>query len=148
MFIHSFFSENIHSGKIVGVDIAPRCLRDLTFLAKSRKGIIPVLGDARKYAEWQIYVPNKVNWIFQDVAQSAQVDIFLGACQKFLNQGGTALLSLKAASERWTKEGEKALFDSVGEKIVNSGLEIVEAIDISRYEENHVLFHCVKKALP
>ena len=108
--------ENIHSGRIVGVDIAPRCLRDLTFLAKSRKGIIPVLGDARKYAEWQIYVPNKVNWIFQDVAQSAQVDIFLGACQKFLNQGGTALLSLKAASERWTKEGEKALFDRVGEK--------------------------------
>ncbi|MBI19292.1 MAG: fibrillin [Euryarchaeota archaeon] len=138
--------ENIHSGRIVGVDIAPRCLRDLTFLAKSRKGIIPVLGDARKYAEWQIYVPNKVNWIFQDVAQSAQVDIFLGACQKFLNHGGTALLSLKAASERWTKEGEKALFDSVGEKIANSGLEIVEAVDISRYEENHVLFHCVKKA--
>ena len=136
--------NNIHSGRIIGVDIAPRCLRDLTFLAKSRKGIIPVLGDARKYAEWQIYVPNKVNWIFQDVAQSAQVDIFLGACQKFLNQGGTALLSLKAASERWTKEGEKALFDSVGEKIANSGLEIVEAIDISRYEENHVLFHCVK----
>ena len=92
--------NNLHSGRIVGVDIAPRCLRDLTFLAKSRKGIIPVLGDARKYAEWQIYVPNKVNWIFQDVAQSAQVDIFLGACQKFLNQGGTALLSLKAASER------------------------------------------------
>ena len=57
--------------------------RDLTFLAKSRKGIIPVFGDVRKYAEWQIYVPNKVNWIFQDVAQSAQVDIFLGACQKF-----------------------------------------------------------------
>ena len=38
----------------------------------------------------------------------------------------------------------KALFDRVGEKIVNSGLEIVEAIDISRYEENHVLFHCIK----
>lgn len=137
-------TNNNARGRIIGVDIAPRCLRDLTFLAKSRPGLIPVLGDARKYTEWQVYLPNKVDWIFQDVAQSAQVDIFLGACDKFLNNGGTALLSLKAASERWTKEGEKALFQQVEAKIKDSGFEIVEAIDISRFEENHVLFHCIK----
>ena len=136
--------NNNARGRIIGVDIAPRCLRDLTFLANPRPGLIPVLGDARKYSEWQVYLPNKVDWIFQDVAQSAQVDIFLGACDKFLNKGGTALLSLKAASERWTKEGEKALFQQVEAKIKDSGFEIVEAIDISRFEENHVLFHCIK----
>ena len=39
-------------GRIVAVDLAPRCLRDLTHLAKSRPGLVPVLGDARKHAAW------------------------------------------------------------------------------------------------
>ena len=58
-------------------DLAPRCLRDLTFMAAQRPGLVPVLGDARQHAAWGVLVPTKVPWLFQDVAQAGQVDILV-----------------------------------------------------------------------
>jgi fibrillarin-like rRNA methylase len=115
-------------------------LRELTHMAKSRPGLVPVLGDARKHAAWGVLLPRKVDWLFQDVAQAGQVDIFIAACRRFLNRDGTGLLSLKAASERWTGEGEAALFDAVEHQLGISGFEVEERIELTGYEDNHVLF--------
>ena len=128
-------------GRLVAVDLAPRCLRELTHMAKSRPGLVPVLGDARQHAAWGVLIPTKVNWLFQDVAQAGQVDIFIGACRRFLNVGGVGLLSLKAASERWTGDGEAALFAKVEHTLERSGFNIEERIELTGYEDNHVLFH-------
>jgi len=129
------------NGRLVAVDLAPRCLRELTHMAKSRPGLVPVLGDARQHAAWGVLLPTKVNWLFQDVAQAGQVDIFIAACRRFLHIGGTGLLSLKAASERWTGEGEAALFENVEQQLLTSGFDVVERIELTGYEDNHVLFH-------
>jgi len=137
---HLCGAENDLSGRLVAVDLAPRCLRELTHMAKSRPGLVPVLGDARKHAAWGVLLPRKVKWLFQDVAQAGQVDIFMAACRRFLERNGTGLLSLKAASERWTGEGEEALFTSVEQKLENSGFEVEERIELAGYEDNHVLF--------
>jgi fibrillarin-like rRNA methylase len=99
-----------------------------------------VLGDARKHSAWGVLLPRKVNWLFQDVAQSGQVDIFIKASQRFLNVGGVGLLSLKAASERWTGEGEDILFAKVEEQLVENGFAVEESIRLTGYEDNHVLF--------
>lgn len=140
LYDHLCGQDNELGGRLVAVDLASRCLRDLTHLAKTRPGLVPILGDARKHSAWGVLVPRRVNWLFQDVAQSGQVDIFIAACKRFLNIDGTALLSLKAASERWTGEGEEALFASVEDKLRNSGFEIEECIELTGYEDNHVLF--------
>ena len=58
----------------------------------------------------------------------------------FLERNGTGLLSLKAASERWTGEGEEALFTSVEQTLESSGFEVEERIELAGYEDNHVLF--------
>ena len=137
---HLCGTDNDLGGRIVAVDLAPRCLRDLTHLAKTRPGLVPVLGDARKHAAWGILLPKKVDWLFQDVAQSGQVEIFIGACRRFLNIGGLGLLSLKAASERWTGEGEDALFGKVEKQLVENGFAVDECIKLAGYEDNHVLF--------
>ena len=137
---HLCGKENDLGGRLIAVDLAPRCLRELTHMAKSRPGLVPVLGDARKHAAWGVLLPRKVDWLFQDVAQAGQVDIFIGACKRFLNRDGTGLLSLKAASERWTGEGEEALFDTVEEKLNTSGFEVEERISLTGFEDNHVLF--------
>ena len=136
---HLCGAENDLSGRLVAVDLAPRCLRELTHMAKSRPGLVPVLGDARKHAAWGVLLPRKVNWLFQDVAQAGQVDIFIAACRRFLERNGTGLLSLKAASERWTGEGEEALFTSVEQTLESSGFEVEERIELAGYEDNHVL---------
>ena len=137
---HLCGAENDLSGRLVAVDLAPRCLRELTHMSKSRPGLVPVLGDARKHAAWGVLLPRKVNWLFQDVAQAGQVDIFIAACRRFLERNGTGLLSLKAASERWTGEGEDALFTSVEQTLESSGFEVEERIELAGYEDNHVLF--------
>jgi len=137
---HLCGAENDLSGRLVAVDLAPRCLRELTHMAKSRPGLVPVLGDARKHAAWGVLLPRKVNWLVQDVAQAGQVDIFIAACRRFLERNGTGLLSLKAASERWTGEGEEALFTSVEQTLESSGFEVEERIELAGYEDNHVLF--------
>jgi len=137
---HLCGSDNDLGGRIVAVDLAPRCLRDLTHLAKTRPGLVPVLGDARKHSAWGVLLPRKVNWLFQDVAQSGQVEIFIKASRRFLNVGGVGLLSLKAASERWTGEGEDVLFSKVENQLIENGFAIEESIKLTGYEDNHVLF--------
>ena len=137
---HLCGADNDLNGRIVAVDLAPRCLRDLTYLARSRTGLVPILGDARKHTSWGVLVPHPVNWLFQDVAQSGQVEIFVTACRRFLNLGGLGLLSLKAASERWTGEGEHFLFNKVATQLTESGFEVEERIKLTGYEDNHVLF--------
>ena len=136
---------NRFGGRLVAVDLAPRCLRELTHMAGSRPGLVPVLGDARQHSAWGILVPRKVDWLFQDVAQAGQVDMFVAACRRFLNVGGQGLLSLKAASERWTGEGEAALFAGVEEQLGAAGFEVVESIELTGYEDNHRLYHVTMK---
>jgi len=109
-------------------------------MAADRPGLVPVLGDARKHAAWGVLLPTKVKWLFQDVAQAGQVDIFLAACQRFLAPGGRGLLSLKAASERWTGEGEAALFENVRRRLEEAGYSVEESIELTGYEDNHRLF--------
>ena len=69
LYDHLCGQENELGGRLVAVDLASRCLRDLTHLAKTRPGLVPILGDARKHSAWGVLVPRRVNWLFQDVAQ-------------------------------------------------------------------------------
>jgi len=140
LYDHLCGANNRFNGRLVCVDLAPRCLRDLTFMAAQRPGLVPVLGDARQHAAWGVLLPTKVPWLFQDVAQAGQVDIFIAACRRFLQSGGTGLLSLKAASERWTGEGEAALFASVGAQLNASGCHVEDIIDLTGFEDHHRLF--------
>ena len=137
---HLCGADNDLNGRIVAVDLAPRCLRDLTHLASARPGLVAILGDARKHSGWGVLMPHQVNWLFQDVAQSGQVEIFIDACRRFLTVGGLGLLSLKAASERWTGEGEHVLFTKVEQQLIDNGFDVEESIKLTGYEDNHVLF--------
>ena len=50
------------------------------------------------------------------------------------------LLSLKAASERWTGEGEAALFAEVEQRLIDAGYDVAESIELTGYEDHHRLF--------
>ena len=120
---HLCGSSNQYRGRLVAVDLAPRCLRDLTHLAEHRPGLVPVLGDARKFEAWGVLVPARVDWLFQDVAQAGQVRIFLSAVRRFLSKDGIGLLSLKAASERHQDGGDQDIFDSAIQQLSQERVE-------------------------
>ena len=136
---HVCGSNNHLGGKIVAVDISPRCIRDLICLSKVRPGIHPILSDCRKLSSISPFINAKVPWLFQDVSQSGQVEIFVEACNRFLQPQGTGLLSLKAASERNTSSA----FDHAEQIIQGAGFTLVERVDLQGWEEQHVLFHVV-----
>ena len=133
-------ANNEKEGRIIAVDLSPRCLRDLVHLAKLRPGLVPVLGDARKHSAWGVMVSTKVDWLLQDVSQVGQAEIFIKAVNRFLKPGGKALLSLKAASERFSEDGEKQVFRDVREQLEAAGLNIEEQIDLHGLEDNHCLY--------
>ena len=124
---------------MVAVDLAPRCLRDLTHLAEQRTGLVPVLGDARKFDAWGVHLPSRVDWLFQDVAQAGQVDIFLSAVRRFLSKDGIGLLSLKAASERRQERTDHDIFASAIAQLSNE-VELIEHINLTGFEDQHALF--------
>ena len=136
---HLCGSSNQYRGRLVAVDLAPRCLRDLTHLAEHRPGLVPVLGDARKFDAWGVLVPTRVDWLFQDVAQAGQVRIFLSAVRRFLSKNGIGLLSLKAASERHEEGGDQDIFDSAIQQL-SQEVEIIEHINLTGFEDQHALF--------
>jgi hypothetical protein len=60
-----------------------------------------------------------------------------------LKKGGCGLLSLKAASERWSEGGDDSRFDSARKLIDDSEkITLVEEIDISHFEEQHRIYFC------
>ena len=101
---------------------------------------VPVLGDARKHSAWGVMVASKVDWLLQDVSQAGQAEIFVKAVKRFLKPGGKGLLSLKAASERFSEGGEREVFRQVREQLEDAGLTIEEQIDLHGLEDNHCLY--------
>lgn len=136
---HLCGAKNRFGGRLVAVDLAPRCLRDLTYLAEHRPGLVPVLGDARKFDAWGVLIPSRIDWLFQDVAQAGQVEIFLSAVRRFLSQDGIGLLSLKAASERHNDGGDEDIFAAAIAQL-SSEVELLEHINLTGFEDQHALF--------
>ena len=136
---HLCGAKNRFGGRLVAVDLAPRCLRDLTYLAEHRPGLVPVLGDARKFDAWGVLIPSRVDWLFQDVAQAGQVEIFLSAVRRFLSMDGIGLLSLKAASERHNEGGDEDIFAAAIAQL-SSEVELLEHINLTGFENQHALF--------
>ena len=136
---HLCASKNHLGGTIVAVDISARCIRDLIKLSKTRPGILPVLGDCRQSGNISPFLASKVPWLFQDVSQAGQVEMFIDSCHRFLAEKGTAILSLKSASERDTS----GAFEHAQQSLLDAGFTLVERIDLSGWEDQHVLFHVV-----
>ncbi len=143
---HVCGSGNHHEGHVVAVDISPRMMRDLVKLSEKRSGLIPVLADARKPMAIAPYMREKATWLHQDLSIGDQAETFVKMTGAFLAQGGVALLSLKAASERWMEGGDLARFEH-SKRIIEAceHLDLIETIDISVFEEQHVVFFCIKK---
>ncbi len=137
---HLCGSGNHHGGSIVAVDLSARCIRDLISLAENRPGLLPVLADARRLDDYSVFLPNRVPWILQDVSQAGQVELMLKVCDRFLASNGIALLSLKAASERWNDGGDAARFVDAESKISASKMKLVERIDLKGFEDQHIMY--------
>lgn len=132
----SHFSDILNEGVIVGVEYSDTVIKGLVDLAESRDNIAPVLGNARNPEEYEDYL-DEYDYVFQDISQRDQAEIFLKNCRKYLKKGGTGLLAIKARSISDSRPVEE-IFDEVKDKI-SEELEIVDEIGLDPYEKEHLV---------
>lgn len=142
----SYVSDMIgKNGYMVCIDVAPRVVRDLLFLCKKRENMAPLLCDCKKPSLYADFVKEKVDVVFQDIAQKDQVDMFLANCEAYLKQGGFGILALKARSVDVTKKPKK-IFDMVFRTLEKrKDVVIVDKRDLGPFEKDHMLFVVKKK---
>ena len=90
---HVCGAENHHNGQLMAIEISPRMMRDLQTLAEQRKGLIPVLTDARDVSGYATMMRSKAKWIHQDLSIADQAHNFISIAEKTLSKGGTGPVS-------------------------------------------------------
>lgn len=136
----SFVSDMIgSSGVMYCVEFAPSVARDLVFVCEARENMIPILADANKPEEyaWRI---TGADVVFQDIAQRAQVDIFLKNVKLFLAPGGYGLLALKARSVDTTKQPSEIFRQIKGQLNNTPGIKLLHSGDLIPFEKDHAFF--------
>jgi len=129
-------------GFVFAVDFAQRVVRDLIFLSEARPNIAPILADAN-HPESYAYLVTGVDFLYQDVAQPNQAEIFLKNIDIFLKQGGFAMLALKARSVDVTRK-PKEIFERVRRQL-SERLTVIDARELGPFERDHCMFLCKKK---
>ena len=61
-----------------------------------------------------------------------------------LSNKGIGILSLKAASERSSEGDDNSRFQKAQKIIMDSGIRILERMNISSFEDQHEVFVCIK----
>ena len=138
---HVCGAENHHNGQLLAIEKSPRMMRDLQTLAEQRKGLIPILTDARDVNGYATMMRSKAQWIHQDLSIADQAQNFISIAEKTLSKGGTGILSLKAASERAIDGEDESRFTRAESLLRQSSLDFIERIDIEQYQEQHAVFH-------
>lgn len=122
-------------GKIIALEFSIKAARRLIQLANNRANIIPLVADARKPEDYASIV-GIVDFIFQDISQVNQSQIFIDNVKAFLKQDGYAIYIVKAASIDSTRSVEEVTKEQV-DLLKLEGFKILQIIDISKYEKEH-----------
>ncbi len=135
----SHLADIVDKGIIYAVEYSAKPFKKLIELAEERKNIIPLLKDASKPEEYSGIV-EPVDFIYQDVSQKNQVEIFLKNIDFFLKKGGDALIMVKARSIDSTIDPEE-VYESVLREI-GENLKIVKFGKL-KHHKDHIFIHCV-----
>jgi len=127
------------SGRIYGVDIAPRVMREFIMVADVRKNLFPILGDARKPQEYR-HVVELVDGIYADIAQPEQASIVADNADMFLKHDGYLLLAIKARSIDVTKEPSEIYRKEIN-TLKERGFEIIDVVHLEPYDKDHAMIY-------
>ncbi len=137
----SHVSDICRNGMVFGVDPAPRVLRQFYLLSKKRENLAPIFADAALPEQYAFLVP-KVDFVYQDVAQRNQADIFFRNCRAFLKRkNGRGLLMVKARSVDVRKRPD-VVFEETRKKLEASGMNVLATMRLEPFELDHMAIYC------
>lgn len=133
----SFISDIVKNGVVYCVEFAPRVMRDLILLCEDRGNMVPIFASANQPERYN-YI-EKVDVIYQDVAQRNQVDILFKNLI-YLKNKGYAILCVKSRSIDVTKR-PKLIFYQIKDEL-RKKLKIIDSKDLNPLEKDHFFFVC------
>ncbi len=137
----SYFSDIIEKdGIIYAVEVSDRIIGKLLEVAKEKGNICPILGDARLMDyKWV----GKVDFVYQDIAQRDQVEIFLRNVKEFLKPGHFCAIAIKARAIDSVAD-PNAIYREAERKIEKE-LEIKDFVKLDPWEKDHCFIVCKKR---
>lgn len=139
----SHLSDIAYDGMIYAVEHSPIAAKKLIDLAKQRKNIIPLYHDANHPERYSRFVPT-VDFVYQDISQRNQADIFIRNIQQYLKQDNPAMIMIKARSIDVSLPPKKA-YEQVEKELKNKSLHIDQKIVLSPFEKDHIVFTVSQK---
>ena len=123
------------AGPTYAVEFAPRPMRDLLEVARSRGNLFPLLADARHPERYAHVVESDLDVLVQDVATTDQAQVATENAQ-FLAEDGTLLLAIKARSEDVTSAPEAVFEDVLAD--LRTDYDILETERLDPLHEAHL----------
>ena len=126
-------------GYIYCVEFASRSLRELVDnVASYRLNMSPLLEDARFPEKYAMFVPERVECIYCDIAQPEQAKLLADNADVFLKPNGWALLAVKAQSIDVTKD-PREVFRQEARVLKKRGFDVKEIIDLEPFDKAHAM---------
>jgi len=131
----SHISDIAKDGTVYAVESSPVAVKKLLQLSKKRQNVIPILSDANHPDRYSTIVPT-VDIVYQDISQRNQPEIFIRNVMRYLKKNGQGIIMIKARSIDISMK-PKQVYKLVIKDLEEHGLNIINLIDISRYEKDH-----------
>ncbi len=90
-------ADEVKQGFVFCLEVSPESMIDLLRVCEENGNMAPMLYDANRPDDYAGKIP-KVSFIYQDLAQKNQAEIFAKNAERFLNDGGRFILIIKARS--------------------------------------------------
>ncbi|GBE55896.1 fibrillarin [archaeon BMS3Bbin16] len=130
-------------GVVFCVEHSKKPMESLLRLCIRRENMIPLFYDANhpyRYAS----LMEKVDIIYQDVAQKNQAEILEKNAGLYLKKSGVIMLAIKAKSIDSTKKTDKVIAGEIAR--LKTDFKILEVIDLEPFEKDHVMVVAEKNA--
>lgn len=125
-------------GHIWGVEFSTRPMRDLIDnLARHRRNVSPILGDARNPGSYSVFVPT-VDVIYSDVAQPDQASIVVKNAERYLGSEAWALVAIKSRSVDSVRSPREVYGEQV-DVLEKNGFDIYDLLELEPYEKDHAM---------
>jgi fibrillarin-like pre-rRNA processing protein len=135
----SHCSDILTNGIIYAVEFSPRSLRELVQNCADRPNVIPILADANHPYEYSHLISDRVDVIFQDVAQPNQTEILIKNIYRYLTpKQGKFIYAIKPRSIDTTANPSE-VFEQEIAKLEAAGMQITDNISIDHFQTDHIV---------
>jgi fibrillarin-like pre-rRNA processing protein len=126
-------------GHVYCVEFASRSIRDLVNnVAAYRLNMSPFLEDARFPEKYAMFIPEKVDCVYCDVAQPEQAKLLADNADMLLKPAGWVMLAVKAQSIDVTKD-PLTIYKQEAKVLKTRGFDIKEIVRLEPYDKAHAM---------